>query len=170
MGGRNCTACDGLTGVHEVTLRRLAPADYATVLNLRAAPEQQHLVASVKKSLAEVDADHALTAFAIYDGSQLGLPEPNQSPVGFAVIEVVASVGFVLRLLVGQEHQQRGYGRAAMIELVRRLRMNPDVEVVATSHRADNAAMERLCASLGFEPWHAPFVAPEGEVYLLLAS
>lgn len=153
-----------------MTLRRLAPADHTSVLNLRVAPEQQHLVASVEKSLAEVDADHALTAFAIYDGSQLGLPEPNQSPVGFAVIEVVASVGFVLRLLVGQEHQQKGYGKATMIELVRRLRLDPDVEVVATSYRADNAVMERLCASLGFEQWHTPFVPPEREIYLRLPS
>lgn len=69
--------------------------------------EQLHLVASVAKSLAAVDADHALTAFVVYDGSQLGLSEPDQPPVGLAVTGVAASVGFVLRLLVGQEHQQK---------------------------------------------------------------
>lgn len=156
--------------MHDVTLRRLAPSDRLGVLALRPAPGQQHLVASVEKSLSEVDADVALTAFAIYDGSQLGLPEPEEPPVGFAVTEVVASVGFVLRLLIGEEHQQKGYGRTALTELVRRLRMNPDVEVVATSHRVDNAAMGRLCAAMGFEPWDTPFTAPEGEVYLRLPS
>jgi diamine N-acetyltransferase len=126
------------------------------------------MVASVEKSLSEVDADPALTAFAIYDASQRGLPDPEQAPVGFAVSEVVASVGFVLRLLIDERHQHRGYGRGAMAEVVRRLQMNPDVEMVATSHRHDNLAMARLCVALGFVPWETPFAAPEGEVYLRL--
>ncbi|MFC5177737.1 GNAT family N-acetyltransferase [Nocardioides taihuensis] len=154
----------------EVNLRRLGPGDWASVLTLRAAPEQQHLIATVEKSLAEVDVNPALTAFAIYDGSQLGLPDPKAPPVGFAVTEVVASVGFILRLLIGEQHQHQGYGRASMVELVRRLRMDPDVQMVATSHRADNAGMERMCAALGFVPWHTPFDPPDGEVYLRLPS
>jgi diamine N-acetyltransferase len=151
-----------------VTLRRLGPHEWASVLALRVAPDQQHLVASFEKSRDEVGADPALTAFAVYDGSQLGLPDPAEPPVGFAVTEVVASVGFVLRLLIDQHHQHAGHGRAALAELVRRLRLNPDVEMVATGHRVDNAAMERLCGALGFVSWHPPFTPPEGEVYLRL--
>jgi diamine N-acetyltransferase len=117
-----------------------------------------------------VDANDALTAFAVYDVSQLGLPEPDQEPVGFAVTEVVASVGFILRVLIDFDHQGMGYGRALMTELVRRLRLVPDVELVATSHRADNEPMARLCAELGFEAWDTPFPPPPGEVYLCLRS
>lgn len=91
--------------------------------------------------MAEVDANDALTPFAIYDGSQLGLPEPDRAPIGFAVIEVVASVGFVLRLLFDADSQGRALGRAALSELVRRLRLNPDVELIATSYREDNLVM-----------------------------
>lgn len=150
-------------------MRRITTtAQRATVRQLTVAPEQQGMVAGVEKSLAEVDSDPALTAFAIYDESQRGLPEPNQSPVGFAVSEVVASVGFVLRLLIDEHHQHRGYGRAALAELVRRLRLHPEVELVATSHRADNAAMARLCEVLGFVPWEIPFEGPADEVYLRL--
>ncbi len=151
-----------------MSLRQLGPDDWASVLTLRAAPDQQHLIATVEKSRTEVDANPTLTAFAIFDGSQLGLPDPEEPPVGFAVTEVVASVGFVLRLLIGEQNQHKGYGRAAMAALVRRLRMDPDVEMVATSHRAGNAAMERLCVALGFVPWQTSFDPPEGEVYLRL--
>jgi diamine N-acetyltransferase len=152
----------------QVTLRRLAGPDHARVMGVRPHPEQEHLVASVEVSLAEVEATDALTAFAVFDRSQLGLPEPDQPPVGFAVTEVVASVGFILRVLIDADHQRAGYGRAAMTELVRRLRLLPDVELIATSHRADNLAMARLCADLGFEAWDTPFTPPSGEVYLCL--
>ena len=77
-----------------VTLRRLHSSDHELVLGIRPHPSQGHLIASVEDSLAEVDADDALTAFAVYDGSQLGLPEPELPPVGFAVTEVIASVGW----------------------------------------------------------------------------
>jgi diamine N-acetyltransferase len=152
----------------DVTLRRLGATDHEQVRHLRPAPDQEHLVATVADSLAQVAADDALTAFAVYDASQRGLPEPGEPAVGFAVTEVVASVGFVLRLLVGADHQGRGYGRATLVELVRRLRLVPDVELVATSHREDNLAMARLCAELGFVPWKTPFTPPTGEVYLRL--
>src|SRR5690242_19133873 len=110
----------------EVTLRAvITDADRAAVAGLRVSPEQQQIVATVEKSLTEVDADSALTAFAVYDASQLGLPNPERPPVGFAVTEVVASVGFVLRLLIDEQHQGRGYGRAALSELIRRLLLDP---------------------------------------------
>lgn len=152
----------------QVTLRRLGDDYWAGVLALSVAPDQQHLVASVEQSRREVEADASLTAYAIHDGSQRGLVEPAERPVGFAVTETVVSVGFILRLLIDEQHQRQGYGRAAMLELVRRLRLSPDVEMVATSHRADNETMAQLCASLGFVAWPTPFEPPAGEFYLRL--
>ncbi len=154
----------------KVTLRRLASMDRSSVLGIRPREDQLHLVASVEASLAEVDADDNLTPYAIFDASQRGLPDPARSPVGFAVTEVVASVGFILRLVIDADHQRLGYGRAAMTEVARRLRLDPDVELIATSHRSDNVAMAALCADLGFRAWDTPFVPPAGETYLCLDS
>lgn len=153
-----------------VNLRRVSAAEPQGVRSIRPAPDQTHLVASVEKSLAEVGADEALTAFAAYDGSQRGLAQPERPPVGFAVIEVTAGVGFILRVLVDADHQRRGYGRTLMRELMRRLSLSPDVELIATSHRHDNAAMAALCAELGFEPWSTPFAPAEGDIYLCLPA
>src|SRR5262245_54444329 len=156
--------------MQKVTLRRLIDSERQSVLGIRPREDQAHLVASVEASLSEVDANDALTPFAVFDGSQLGLSDPDQTPVGFAVTEVIASVGFILRLVIDAEHQRLGYGRAAMGELVRRLSLDPDVELIATSHRADNLAMAALCAELGFRPWATPFTPPPGEVYVCLRS
>jgi len=147
--------------MEKVTLRRLADSDHQMVLGIRPREDQRHLVASVEASLAEVVANDALTAFDVFDGSQLGLPDPDQAPVGFAVTEVVTSVGFILRVVIDADHQRLGYGRATMTELVRRLRLNPDVELIATSHRADNLEMASLCAYLGFQAWETPFPPPQ---------
>lgn len=149
-----------------VTLRPVDGDNRQAILRLRAAPAQMHLVADVGTSLADVGADPTMTAYAVYDGSQLGLARPEQPPVGFAVTEVTAGIGFILRVMVDVDHQGQGYGRSLMTALVRRLARLPDVELIATSHREDNAAMAHLCAQLGFQPWATPFQPPAGEVYL----
>lgn len=156
----------------EVTLRPLRAGTSEDVRDavraLRVAATQQSLVASVEKSLAQVAEDPALTAYAAYDGAQRGLDVPPERPVGFAVTEVRGGVGFILRVLIDEAEQGRGYGRALMLELVRRLRLQPEAEIVATSHRPDNPVMARLCASLGFEAWPTPWEAVDGEVFLAI--
>lgn len=76
-----------------VTLRRLHGADRRSVVSIRPRESQQHPVATVEASLREDDSNDALTRFAGYDGTQLGPPDPEQGPVGFAVTEVISSVG-----------------------------------------------------------------------------
>jgi len=153
----------------DVTMRPVDQSLLDGVLGLRISHEQEDLVASVQKSLAQVAADPALRAFAVFDASQRGLERPTEAPVGFAVIEVRGGVGFILRVMVDQAQQGRGYGRALLRELVRRLRLDPDVERVTTSHRRQNGAMETLCRSLGFETWVTPWVdEDDDEVFLAL--
>ena len=67
--------------------------------------------------------------------------------------ELVAGVGFIMRLMISHEHQRRGYGHAAMVEVIRRLRLHPEVELIATSYKRGNEAAERLYSNLGFVPW-----------------
>ena len=58
--------------------------------------------------------------------------------------EVVAGVGFILRLMIDRDAQGQGYGRSTVIEVMRRLRLSPEVELIATSHRRENVAAARL--------------------------
>ena len=58
---------------------------------------------------------------------------------------------WILRLMMGQQYQGRGYGRAAMEETIRRLKAKPDCQEIFTSYEPDNDIAATLYRSLGFE-------------------
>ncbi len=67
--------------------------------------------------------------------------------------EIAAGVGFIIRLMVDKKYQRQGYGRATMLEVIRRLKLCPDVEIIATSYRKENEIAAKLYQSLGFRQW-----------------
>jgi len=56
----------------------------------------------------------------------------------------------VARLMIDERYQGKGYGRAAMVEAIRRMRAEPDCQEIALSIEPENAVAEKLYASLGF--------------------
>lgn len=73
--------------------------------------------------------------------------------------------------MIDRAHQRKGYGRAAFVEVIRRLRLSPEVEMIATSHRHDNTVVAGLFRSLGFVPREIEGMAlTPGEVYLRLPA
>lgn len=89
--------------------------------------------------------------------------------VGFAMYEITAGVGFVLRLMIARRYQRQGYGRAAMVELIRRLRLHHEVELIATGLRRGNEAAAQLYCGLGFVDWDIEWAKEnEEEVFLRL--
>ena len=58
--------------------------------------------------------------------------------VGFIMYELKGGVGFILRLMIDRRHQRQGYGRAAVLEVIRRLKLIPEVQMIATSHQRGN--------------------------------
>ena len=84
--------------------------------------------------------------------------------------ELTDAVGFILRLMIGEKFQRKGYGRAAMLEVIRRLKLHPEVERIATSHVRENETAARLYEGLGFVEWEHELRGEEysGERYLIL--
>ncbi len=156
-----------MTAMADVTLRPVDQGLFSDVVALQVTGEQADWVASNQKSLAQAATDPALTSYAVFDGIERGMVEPASGPVGFALLEVVAGVGFIQRVMIDERYQRRGYGRALVYELVRRLRLHPDVEMIAVSHRDGNEAMARLLASVGFIPWATPWTDPDPEEVFL---
>ncbi|HEV8699020.1 MAG TPA: hypothetical protein VGQ89_15090 [Candidatus Limnocylindrales bacterium] len=72
--------------------------------------------------------------------------------------------------MIDQKYQRQGYGRAALLEVIRRLRLIPEVEMIGTSHRRENSVVARLFESVRFLPWEVETEQQTpGEVYLRLS-
>jgi diamine N-acetyltransferase len=67
--------------------------------------------------------------------------------------------------MVDEQHQGQGYGRAAMQEVISRLKATPDCTEIKISFVPENSVAERLYRSLGFQ--HTGLVI-DGETVLRL--
>ena len=153
----------------KVHLRNITTDNFQECIGLEVAESQRDLVASNMKSLAEAKVSPNLFPLAIYDAAVRGCEKPRLPVVGFTMYEVVAGAGFILRLMVDRRYQGKGYGRAAMVEVIRRLRLHPEVELIATSHRRGNEVASNLYRSLGFVEWGVEWAKEnESEVFLTL--
>jgi diamine N-acetyltransferase len=154
----------------EVHLRPVTLDNDLECLNLQVEESQTRFIATNAKSLAEAKVNSTLVPLAIYDRAARGYPTPTVPMVGFVMYEVTCGVGFILRLMIDRRYQRQGYGRAALVEVIRRLKRTPEVEMIATSHRHDNVAVAHLFQSVGFVPWEVEGAEEgnPGEVFLQL--
>ena len=58
----------------------------------------------------------------------------------------------VLRFMIDARYQGRGYGRAAMEQVIERIRAQPEAYVIEISYDPGNLVMAKLCARVGFQP------------------
>jgi len=112
-------------------------------IDLSVADEQRRFVASNMYSLAEAKADGVSTPLAIYADDEM---------VGFTMywFDAEQGTGYIDRLMVAEGHQGMGYGRAAMLQVIDRLRARPGCRRIQTSYGPSNAVAEALYGSLGF--------------------
>lgn len=61
-------------------------------------------------------------------------------------------VDFILRFMIDQRYQGRGYGRAGLQALLAQLQAQPDVQAIEISYDAINPVMAHLCTQAGFQP------------------
>ncbi len=134
-----------------ITLREIDANNWRQIADLAVKEEQKNWVAPNLRSLAEAKygfpGEHAelkLVPLAIYD---------DEEPVGFLMYNTGPSEDryYVMRLMIDQRYQGKGYGRAAMEEILRRFLANPLAKEVAISYVPENQAAKQLYASLGFE-------------------
>ncbi len=151
-----------------VSLQKIDQDNWRECIQLEVREDQRRFIAPNVRSLAEACADRTFIPLAIYPESCRG---PGRGAmVGFIMLEVKGDgIGFIQRMMIDRNHQRQGYGRAAMIEAIRRLRLHPEVERIATSHCHDNEVAAKFYRSLGFAEWRGDWTdAIEGEVFLIL--
>lgn len=140
-----------------VHFRPITQENLRDCLTLELDEAQRGLIAPNVHSLAEAYVNPTLQPFGVYERGSLGFETPVTPMVGFIVLELAAGTGFILRLMIDHRFQRRGLGRATLREAVRRLRLDPAVQLIATSHRHENRAVGQLFGAEGFVPWDINF-------------
>lgn len=128
-----------------IALREITRDNWRAVIALQVAPDQTRWVASNLYSLAESKFVPECVPLAIYDDETL---------VGFIMYRSedhgLARLWSIDRLMIGQDHQRKGYGRAAMHALIQRLRAQRGYAAILISFVPDNTTAEKLYRDLGF--------------------
>ncbi len=121
--------------------------NYLSILDLSVSEEQRSFVASNTYSLAQAFVQPECVPLALY---------VENKPVGFAMycIDESDREYWIYRLMIDQRHQGRGYGRAAMLLLIDRIRSEMDEQRhrIFISFEPENKVAKSLYESLGFVP------------------
>jgi diamine N-acetyltransferase len=131
-----------------VSLREITAETLRSILNLKVAPQQEHCVAPNAVSIAEAHFSDRAWFRAIY---------ADETPVGFLMLELPdpndpddAPVYFLWRLMIGADHQGKGYGRRAIELLVDHVRALPGATALLTSYVPGEAGPRDFYRKLGF--------------------
>ncbi len=128
----------------EVTLKEITLENWIECVRLQPSEEQKEFVASNLFSIAESKFHPSWEPLAIY---------ANKIMVGFIMYgpeEGHEGRYWVIRLMIDQNHQRKGYGNAAMREALRRIKDKPDYRELLISFVPENIAARKLYESLGF--------------------
>lgn len=131
-------------GTPRVILREVTPDNVRAVCDLRVAAPQQQFVTSAAISLAEAYVHPQAWCRAVYSAAE-GL-------VGFVMLHDTADdPGYMLwRLLIDEQHQRRGYGRAAVADVVGYVSTRPGAVALRVGARRGTGSPLGFYESLGF--------------------
>jgi diamine N-acetyltransferase len=131
-----------------ITLREITRDNWRTCVALSVAPDQQRFVASNAKSLLQYfyqDPTDTFVPFGIYDGdTMVGFTMYGQSDLdGRTFWEI-------WRLMVDERYQRKGYGRAALLQMIALMRDRLRMNEIYIMFLLDNSAAQTLYESVGF--------------------
>lgn len=128
----------------KVFLKPISADNWQACIGLKVTDEQADFLPSNLYSIAEAQFYPQAVSLAIYS-------EQDQM-VGFVLygVDVESGKWKIFRLMIDQAQQGKGYGRAAMEQVIERLSAQPDCDEILIAYQTDNDAARRLYASLGF--------------------
>ena len=128
-----------------ITLREITPENFSAVIALDVAEDQKLFVAPNVKSIAQAKVYPDSNPLAIYNG--------DDEPVGFVMYgyDREDEKYYLGRLMIDAEHQGKGYGKAATLEVIRRMREIDGCNAIYLSFVPENTGAEKLYSSVGFE-------------------
>lgn len=127
----------------EVVLKDITKNNWEECASLRLSTSQGGLIAPNLYSIAESRVEPSFTPMAIYDGDEM---------VGFVMYGLDPDDGeyWISRLMIDQRHQGKGYGKAATIRVLEKLKAM-GVREAYVGYKPQNVIAQSLMASVGFE-------------------
>lgn len=137
-----------------VSLRPIDETNWFVAVDLEVSDDQDGFVWSNGNSLAQAHYEPWWIPLGVYVGDEM---------VGFVMHgrwpEHSVNVGHgnptpgndhILRIMIDKRHQGKGYGRAALVALIERIKAQDNCRAIELSFEPTNAVAEKLYASLGF--------------------
>jgi diamine N-acetyltransferase len=134
-----------------IELRAVTAENWRELIKLNVREDQSHFVASNLMSIAEAQ-------FGFEDEGHWGFHPfgtyVETEPVGFVMYGLNFNhsrfQAFIIRLMVDEHFQGKGYGREIMKQVLDVFRFKEQIKNIGISYEAENVGARKLYASLGF--------------------
>lgn len=128
----------------DVVLKEISSDNWEECASLKLRTSQGGLIAPNLYSIAESKVEATFMPLAIYD--------TNNKMVGFVMWGIDPDDGeyWIYRLMVDEKYQGKGFGKAAVVEVLKRLK-ELGAGRVYVGYKPQNVVAASLFASLGFE-------------------
>ena len=134
-----------------VALQPVTAENWHALIKLKVRDDQSNFVASNLYSIAE--SQFSFDEEGHWDLYPFGAYAEDE-PIGFVMYcfnyNHSRYQAFVMRLMVDEKFQGKGYGRDIMDQVLNVFRMNDQIKYVAISYEPHNENARKLYASLGF--------------------
>lgn len=130
--------------VENVTLRLITKENELECMNLKPRDEQMNLVATNSDSLIHAIKETTSKPYGIYAEDQM---------VGFILFDnEIYSDGYywILRFMIDERYQGRGYAKQAIREVINKLKSRVDCQQIRVSHVPHNVVANTLYKASGF--------------------
>lgn len=128
----------------EISLHEITLENFNECVNLKVSESQTKFVASNVYSIAQSKIYPTVDPLAVYSGDEM---------VGFVMFgfDIKEDRFFLVRLMIDEKQQGKGFGKGATLEVIKRLKQNEDCKEIYLSFVPENAKAEKLYKSVGFE-------------------
>ena len=133
-------------GTSWIELREVTSENWLECINLKLKSDQDGFVSSNLFSLAQSKFEPSRVPCTIYDAQNemVGFIMYNDKPLE------VDETYRISRLMIDKAHQGKGYGRAAAVEAIKRLRQVSNCQEILLDYAPDNEVAAKFWESLGF--------------------
>ncbi|MEL6525348.1 MAG: GNAT family N-acetyltransferase [Chloroflexota bacterium] len=120
--------------------------NWLTAYKLKVKPDQNNFVAENGKSMLQAmyDTEHNMQPYGIFDGETM---------VGFMLTghnKDEANAIWIVRFMVGSEHQRKGYGKRALTQFLAKTTAEGEYAQVKLSYVPENTGAAALYKQVGF--------------------